>query len=118
MKNETKIFLIIFILIIVVVVSYRYQQYFLNKNFILSVHTSCDSKTEKCFASDCVLGEDPECDESAYKKVEILDSIAPVCLEEHNCPTFFCEQVVGQCSIIYCSEENLDDGEKCLDITQ
>jgi hypothetical protein len=63
--------------------------------------------------SDCSPEEDLECDSSPYKRVEILKSDAPSCLEEHTCDSFSCSGIEN-CSITLCSEDELEDGEKCL----
>jgi hypothetical protein len=116
MNRRAKYFLYFIVLITCVVVFYRYQQYVVNKNFVLKVNTVCDTNTESCFVADCSPENDTECDVTPYKKVEILDAYAPKCLEEHNCPAFSCENSEDKCSVSYCSSDITESGEKCLEI--
>jgi len=113
MAKNANWLIIVVILLLFVVVGYRFEQYYLLKNFTLEVNTSCNPEIEKCFVMDCQEG-DPGCDTSPYKKVEILARDAPKCLEEHSCDSFVCPVGLVNCSITYCSESALSDGERCV----
>ena len=115
MDKAPKGFLFLILLITLIVVFYRYQQYVVDKNFILNVNTVCDPNIENCFTADCLPGTDSECDTTPYKKVKILDRYAPKCLEEHNCSSFSCEKYNSNCYVTYCSPDTLENGEKCLE---
>lgn len=112
MKRSPVYFLGISILVLIAIVGYRYQQYVVDHNFKLKVNTSCDPTTEACFQADCDPASDAECDTSPYKKVSILAKEAPACLEEHSCEAFTCDGKAS-CSISYCSESEVSDGEVC-----
>lgn len=113
MNKNTKFFLVVLLVLILIVVGYRYKQYYLDRNFLIEVNTVCDIESENCFVADCSIEEDPDCDDTPYKKVKILANEAPACLEEHTCEVFSCEEKEN-CSVIYCSDESLEDGERCF----
>ena len=115
MNKGTKLFLALIILATLLVVFNRYQQYIINRNFVLNIDTVCSPDIEKCFTMDCSPADDPECDDTPYKKVEILEINAPKCLEEHNCSDFACDPGDILCSITFCSDNVLEDGEKCVE---
>ena len=98
--------------IVFLVVLNRFDQYYLKKNFLLKVNTGCNPASEQCFVSDCSAA-DPECDQSPYKKIEILAAQAPACLEEHQCQTFSCGGL-SQCQVTYCSTGTMEEGERCV----
>ena len=105
--------LMVFALIVLVVVGYRYKDYILDNNFLLDVHAECGSNEGTCFSPNCSEEGELGCDSVPYKKVEILASEAPKCLEEHACKNFFCSIDQASCNITYCSEESLEEGEEC-----
>lgn len=110
-KNPVYLLVIIITALIIVIV-YRYDQYVIRDNFVLTAAVVCDFSTEKCFVADCDT-EDPLCDARPYKKVSILASEAPECVQEHSCEMFQCAPGTS-CEITYCSESSLEDGEICL----
>lgn len=110
-KNPIYLLVLIIVALIIVIV-YRYDQYVIKDNFILTAAVVCDPSNEGCFVADCDA-TDPACDVTPYKKVSILASEALECVQEHSCETFQC--VPGtSCKITYCSEASLEDGEICL----
>jgi hypothetical protein len=116
MNKHPAYLLVLIILVILSVVFYRYNEYVVKKNFYIDSTISCDPSVESCFAWDCSSDEDPECDDSPYKKVSMVSNIAPNCLEEHACESFSCPENSGDsCVVISCSEETLSDGEICAE---
>lgn len=115
MRNGSAILVAIVLLAIAGTIWQRYDQYVLKGNFYLEAYASCDPATEMCFVADCPPEEDLECDASPYKKIEMVEREAPKCLEEHTCDTFSCPANSGNCSVTYCSEDTLDEGEVCLE---
>lgn len=106
-------FFALVIICISLIVGYRFHQYMVERNFVIEVNTTCDSKVENCFSAseDLSFGQNP------YKKVKIIAHYAPKCLEEHNCESFTCPNDVGnssECEITYCSNDTKVDGEECL----
>ena len=113
MKSSEKYFIFIFLVIILSIILYRFKDYIIDRNFDLIVNTKCSEGEKNCFKSDCTPG--PDCDETPYKKVQISSNGAPKCLEEHTCENFTCNENYKKCSITYCSNETLSDGEVCVD---
>jgi hypothetical protein len=113
MKNKLKHLLVLIILVVVFVIMYRYDQYIIKKNFILEVSISCDSSKETCFVMDCSVDIDPDCDKNPYKKIKISATYAPICLEEHTCDDFTCDNL-NDCSTLICSDDNKESWETCL----
>ena len=111
MKRDLYLIMGLFIVLLIIVVAYRYNQYVLNKNFLLEVNATCDKNIENCFLSDCE--PDMGCDPTPYKKIEIQSNQSPWCMEEHTCPSFYCKDN-NTCKVTYCSATSLEDGEKCL----
>ena len=111
MNRLSKYLFILVILLFLAVMGYRYDEYILKRNFLITVNAVCNPSIESCFVADCETG--PDCDESPYKKVDILAHNTPKCLEEHNCPNFSCANI-SNCEETYCSENTLSEGEKCL----
>jgi hypothetical protein len=113
--NKNPVYLLTVIIVLIIgAVWYRYQDYVVNENFILSVSTTCDTTTNNCFVADCSIDEDPECDQTPYSKIEILKRDAPSCLEEHVCENFSCTGI-NTCKETFCSDQNLEEGERCLE---
>jgi hypothetical protein len=110
-KNPANL-LILIILVLLAVIVYRYDQYILKKNFLLNIAANCDPSIESCFVVNCSPEEDEECDQTPYKKIEILASEAPMCLQEHSCDSFECESGTS-CVAVYCSENTLEEWEVC-----
>jgi hypothetical protein len=100
------------LLVVFVTIGYRCYQYIDNRNFVLEVNTICDPQIEKCFVQSSDFGFL----ETPYKKVTIVASLAPRCLEEHTCEAFFCPTDLKnayECQTIYCSDETKKEGEEC-----
>jgi hypothetical protein len=112
MSKLSKYLFAIMVLALLCVAGYRYYEYINQRNFLLDVNVSCNPETESCFVADCESG--PDCDETPYKKVEIIAHDAPACLEEHSCETFSCSGLVN-CTVTTCSDNSLADGEKCVE---
>ncbi|MEN9647420.1 MAG: hypothetical protein RLY57_224 [Candidatus Parcubacteria bacterium] len=110
-KNPTYLILLITILISTLI-WYRFNDFVINKNFVINVAVNCNTEIEQCFVSDCNTEIDSECDQEPYKKISILKKYAPACLEEHSCENFKCSDFQS-CMEINCSEASLDEGEIC-----
>lgn len=117
MVNNPKFFVIIFCAVIAVVSANRFYDYYVEKNFEVVANTICNPVAEDCFVYDCSVA-DSECDPTPFKKVTLHASHAPQCLFEHSCNEFFCsvESIQShECEIAYCNDENLEDGEVCME---
>ncbi len=113
MNKGSTWWIVFFALVIVLVAGMRYYDYVVKKNFLFDVAVECDPSSETCFVWDCDVN-DPECDSTPYKKVEILAQNSPKCLEEHSCENFSCDGL-EECSVTTCSDETLDEGEVCTE---
>jgi len=109
--------LVLILLGITAIVGYRYDQYLVARNFVLTVDAPCDPSTQTCFISDCSPTTDLSCDTTTYEKVVMNDAYAPKCLEEHSCDNFTCPAADKTCAITFCSKDALADGETCKSTT-
>ncbi len=114
MEKTQKYWLALFAIIVISVIGYRYYDYVVQRNFLLEVNVTCDPATDTCFVMDCVPAEDPFCDITPYKKVELLASEAPACLEEHACEAFSCG-ASESCTETFCSDDTREEWEICTD---
>lgn len=96
------------------VIGYRYFDYVIAEKFLLAVNAPCDPASERCFVYDCSPEDDPECDGTPYKKVEIRAHDAPACLLEHACESFACSGREESCSVSYCEAETMEEWEICI----
>lgn len=113
MRRSSTYLILIILIGVAAVVANRYYHYISQRDFLLDVDVACDPSTEHCFIADCSPEEDPNCDTSPYKYVEILARNAPSCLEEHACDSFSCDPNDATCSITYCDEDTVSEGEQC-----
>ncbi len=111
MKNYSKHFLIFLAIAVLVVVGHSFLRYKVSEDFILTGAIECDIESESCFIADC-SPEDPECDLTPYKKIQVDARNAPSCLYENDCENFVCVES-GGCVETLCSEESHEDGEQC-----
>lgn len=115
MKLLSKYSLSIFLILVSLIVAYKYEQFVIVENYTIYAITPCDTDSNRCFIAKC---EEGDCDETPYKKVEILASIAPNCLKENSCGSFSCfETDAGHCNEYYCSIDTLEDGEDCTEVS-
>ncbi|HVY36105.1 MAG TPA: hypothetical protein VG982_02405 [Candidatus Paceibacterota bacterium] len=114
MDKRAQVTIILVVLAIFIVAGYRYKGYVLDGNYTVLANTVCDASEGHCFVSDCSPGESENCDQTPYKKVTIERKYAPECILNHTCESFYCGDI-PTCSITYCSDETLDEGEICND---
>ena len=120
--NKTNAYLLTIVaLCTCVVIGFKYDQFFLHKDYTFRTEVNCDPATEKCFRTVC----DGECEKSAqifsdgspYKYVEMPASHAPACLEEETCLDFTCPTGDTTCTTKYCTDDALGEGEACATTT-
>ena len=112
MNNKTTVFFIIFIGLILFIAGHNFVRYYIARDYILNVFTSCDSTQHNCFKADPNTA-DLTFQSGTYEKIQVSAAYAPSCLDEHNCPDFSCDARDSVCNITYCSDDNLDEGESC-----
>jgi hypothetical protein len=115
METRSKLFFWLLLVIIILVSGFKFNQFFIEKDFTLLVNLDCDPAMERCFALDCSSMDDPECDDVPYKKLETWAGNAPSCLLERTCLDFSCPLNDALCSVTYCSSENIESWEKCTE---
>ena len=113
MKSNTKKEIVLIIAILFIIIGFRYEQYVVERNFMLDVNVNCIEGEKGCFVADCDPADSEDCDTTHYKKVSILASEAPKCLEEHSCEAFSCSGL-HNCAVVLCNDESLEEGEVCV----
>ncbi len=100
------------IVIVLLIVGYRFEQYKVEKDFLLFTTIECSEGDTGCFTLEC-SGDDLECDPTPYKKVVIQADGASSCLFEHDCVDFVCNETEN-CEIIICDDSSIEEGETCV----
>lgn len=115
MDKKSKTLLWILLLAVIIIVGYKYQQFYLSKNYTFITTINCDPAVETCFQ---VTEENRDYetaiihyDGSPYKYAEMDGDAAPACLEETTCPDFTCDIALGDgyCAIYTCSTAESED---------
>lgn len=112
MKNYSKHFLTFLTVAVLIVMAHSFVRYKVERDFVLTGSIACNAESESCFVADC-SPDDPECDLTPYKKIQINAKRAPSCLYEHTCEDFVCSES-NECIQTLCSDETREDGERCL----
>jgi hypothetical protein len=106
-NNINFILTILGVCLFLVAASFSYVNYFENKDFIMSLESSCDSESENCFYRSCTEEECPPNQLEVYKKVEVPAWFFANCTE--NSCSKECNSEPGYCKITYCDSESDDD---------
>jgi|CXWK01.1.fsa_nt_gi hypothetical protein len=115
-KLKSMLFLFFLVLFGFLVAFHNFDRYFLLKDYPVSALTPCDPSLHSCFEIDQELAFFPT-QTGPYAKVTVNAAIAPACLDEHNCGNFYCEKFIDggkDCEVIYCTSQNIEDGESCV----
>jgi hypothetical protein len=112
-KNGTKFFLLLVAFSIIFVSANRYRGYIQKGEFMITTQITCSPSSTSCFVADCEP-TDPGCDTTPYKKISLLAKEADQCVLEHTCTNFSCPTGSSTCTVTFCSNDNLESGEKCL----
>ena len=111
-RKQRHYFGILMALLTLIAFGTRYFDYVWEKNTLIYVYAACDPTEESCFIVDNEDDAWLEFQLTPYKKVEIVEKYAPVCLEEHTCERFSCNNL-ETCEETLCSDDSLEDGESC-----
>lgn len=121
MDKKSKILLIIFSLLLVGSVGITIYKYEVRNDYLISGSVPCDPQTESCFYVPCEDG-DTSCNSNEveyYKKVEKrafnIERCDPAV---EGCNPLSCSENEDNCTVIYCSENNINDGEVCSSLNQ
>lgn len=115
MNRSGKIITVIALLVIGVTV-YKYKQFFLDKDFLITALVVCNPSTEVCFqlsepdTSSSILFSDG----APYKYITLPASQAPQCILDSMCTDFACTDGDTACKTTYCAEDTLSEGEECV----
>jgi len=127
MDKKSKIFFLVFFLLIVGSVAVTYWRIMVKRDYIISAQQECDPATEPCFVSSCDPESDEECaatpeeERTTYYKTILKNAknIPPCDPYKNECPTeLTCQEGEPECSIEYCDESNVPEGEECNDPEQ
>ncbi len=115
MDLRSKIVIVLFFVLLVAAAIWKYQVYFVERDYLIYNQIACDPTEESCFAYLCEE-DDEECDDTPYKKIEKYASNIAVCDEyaREDCPELTCEESEFGCIVTACSEDTLEDGEQCV----
>lgn len=105
MKRTNKIILAVLILLVVFSLFLGFKKYVLDKDYFIYLNASCTGEYS-CFEQEEV--EDPYI--KVYRKAYEIQS----CIDTQDCDPFVCREDEDTCTIIPCSEEELEDGETCV----
>lgn len=83
----------------------------LNLGYRTMLYPGCNPEIESCFTVSCEEGE--ECEPEPYKKVLVATDRLRAC-EDDTCVEELCATASSICEIIWCQEENLEEGEECF----
>jgi len=114
MNTPNKILLSALIVLVLFVVAFKFQQFFLNRDYILYVNADCNPETDSCFQMDCSEAEEGDCDLFTYKKLELSARNAPTCLLNRECLNYSCGEYDLNCQEVYCENATLEEGEMCV----
>ena len=116
MDRKAKILLIIFVLLLIWMVGATFYKYEIKKDYLIVAQAPCNSETESCFYMPCD-GSDSTCDPASpeyYKKVEKKAFNIKLCDPAvDGCNPLVCSATEKDCSVTFCSADNLVDGEEC-----
>lgn len=108
-KNNINLILTIFgVCLFLVAVSFSYVKYFENKDFLMTLESSCNPENESCFYRDCSLEECPPNSLEVYKYVDVPAWFFSNC-KDNSC-TSECIKYSENCNFTYCdpdSDENV-----------
>ena len=107
MKNKNKIIFAFLLLLVVLSFSQKIKKYIIDRDYFVYMHPVC-IEGYSCFTNEDV--------EEPYLKVYRKAYKVQQCIDTQNCKPDFCEQDEKDCMLITCSEEELEDGESCIEL--
>ena len=113
MKVQKLVYILIALCFFLVIAS-RFFEYQVTKDFLIYTTISCEPSSHNCFVWDCSPEDDIECDTSPYAKIQIPMRNTSKCLLEHSCAEneFVCREE-NECTLTYCLDDELVEGEVC-----
>ena len=108
-NKQSKYFLIAVSLLGLFVVVFNFCNFLIKNDYEVTKQVPCDPKIDSCFVSDCD-SNDSTCDsKTTYMKITALSKYAGSSYDNFSC-------VSGDphCTIITCSPDTIEAGEKCF----
>lgn len=119
MDKKSKIFFVVFFTFIFIVVFYAFCEYFILRDYYITVESDCDPSVSNCFvyrcdpAVDTTCSNNPEENVSYYKLIKKKAIAVPVCNEKgEDCPPLVCAKW-EDCEEIFCDQFVVQEGEEC-----
>jgi len=113
--SKSKILFISAVIIFLCAGLWRYYEYFVAQDFMISSRINCDPSISSCFVSTCDPG-DSECSTDPYLKIiKKANKIEECTFGDEKCSSMSCENGEKDCSIISCNINNVMTGEHCSD---
>lgn len=90
-----------------------YNRFYVQRDYLISEHVSCDPEAENCFVVECdpeteECTGNPEEDTEYYKIIEKSAASVTDCVNPADCPELSCEPKEVNCAIILCSQEEAE----------
>jgi len=125
MDTKSKILIWVFVVLIIGSVGFTYWRIMIKRDYIISAQTDCDPYTEQCFFWECdpnsiedgVACTDNADDNSWYYQIVRRKAFnIPLCdPKDENCQALICPEGEADCSVEFCTAENVPEGETCND---
>jgi hypothetical protein len=107
MKKEDITLIIIFSLASVVTMFFGFDKIMIDKDFLVYMHAPCRIESgNSCFQTESELYH------KVYRKAYYVD----FCHKTDLCDVFSCKEDEQGCEEIFCSEDLLEEGERCVQI--
>lgn len=121
MIHKTKIFFLIIFCTLLGAAGVSFAKFYIAKDYFVKTEVECDPESEgPCFVWECdpeteECAEDPEENIWIYKYINKKANRIAICgqdSEECEEPSCFPGE---KCEYLYCTEDNMEDWEECLD---
>ena len=115
MDTKSRILIVFFLILVAGVTVWKYKLFMIERDFVIYNNISCDPYNESCFAYICAEG-DKECDATPFKRIEKNARFIEVCnmANAEECPELSCGVDEEGCLVTTCSEDVLEEGERCV----
>ncbi|NQV88000.1 MAG: hypothetical protein HQ402_00400 [Parcubacteria group bacterium] len=117
MDKKSKILLAVILLVALVAIGYTFYRYVIEEDYLITADASCDPETESCFYIPC---EDSDCSTNIdyYKVVTKKAFNVSLCdPADSSCDALVCKSGEIDCTVTYCTPDNISDGEECSTAT-
>lgn len=102
-KQKNRILIIGLIAVVLVSLSFGFHKYIIQKDFFVYLYAPCDPAAQSCFEFE---GEQYL---KMYQKAYVIEQ----CMDG-SCDMYACEDGQNTCLVVECSEDELEEGEVCI----